>query len=490
MYLDPVLMIALPLFAAFLIPPLARVFKGLVKYVPVVIIGFNLYESITLLPHSMIKPVIVVIAAWAPPLGINLTIGPLGNVLALIISLVGFVIAIYNIRFVQEEPSEKYHMLFLLLVAGATGMVLTGDIFNLFVFLEITSISSYALTAFLRDRNGAEAAFKYLLIGSLASTFILLGVALIYATTGTLNMAEIALKLKDVDTRITVIALILLITGFGIEAEMFPLNGWAPDAYSQAPTPIGAAFGGIVVKAGVYALARLIYTIFDFQGIFYFILIAGIITLLIAEMSAIRQKQLKRMLAFSSIGQMGLVLIALGLATTRGLEGGLFQMFNHAMIKPLLFLSAGYLVFYSGSKNIEDLDGMGRIKPLLSFFFAFGAFAIIGLPPLSGFWSKFIILSETIRSGFIAIAALALFGSIIEAVYYLRVVGRLYFKAPQKGIRVLYVHYSAIIAMGILTIITLIAGLYPDLVMQYLKPAAAELLDKSIYIKSVLSAGL
>lgn len=490
MYFDPVLMIALPLFAAFLIPPLARISKGMVRYVPVLIIGFNLYETVMLLPHSMVKPVIVIIAAWAPPLGINLTIGPLGNVLALIISLVGFVVAIYNIRFIQEEPNEKYHMLFLLLTAGATGMVLTGDIFNLFVFLEITSISSYALTAFLRDRDGAEAAFKYLLIGSLASTFILLGIALIYATTGTLNMAQIAVRIKDVDPRIAIMALILLVTGFGIEAEMFPLNGWAPDAYSQAPTPIGAAFGGIVVKAGVYALARLIYTIFDFQGIFYFILIAGIITLLIAEMSAIRQKQLKRMLAFSSIGQMGLVFIALGLATTRGVEGGLFQMFNHAMIKPLLFLSAGYLVFYSGSKNIEDLDGMGRVKPLLSFFFAFGAFAILGLPPLSGFWSKFIILSETIRSGFIAIAALALFGSIIEAVYYLRVVGRLYFKAPQKGIRVLYVHYSAIISMGILTVIILIAGLYPDLVMQYLKPAAAELLDKSIYIKSVLSAGL
>ena len=490
MYLDPVLMIALPLFAAFLIPPIARISKGLVKYIPVVVIGFNLYETIVLLPHSMVKPVIVVIAAWVPPLGINLTIGPLGNVLALMISLVGFVVAIYNIRFVGEEPNEKYHMLFLLLTAGATGMVLTGDIFNMFVFLEITSISSYALTAFLRDRDGAEAGFKYLLIGSLASTFILLGIALIYATTGTLNMAQIADRVKDVDPRITIMALILLVTGFGIEAEMFPLNGWAPDAYSQAPTPIGAAFGGIVVKAGVYALARLVYTIFDFHGIFFFILIAGIITLLIAEMSAIRQKQLKRMLAFSSIGQMGLVLIALGLATMRGVEGGLFQMFNHAMIKPLLFLSAGYLVFYSGSKNIEDMDGMGRVNPLLSFFFAFGAFAILGLPPLSGFWSKFIILSETIRNGFIAIAALALFGSIIEAVYYLRVVGRLYFKAPHEGVKIQYVPKSAFVAMSILALITLIAGLYPDLVMTYLKPAAAELLDKSIYIKAVLTAGM
>ena len=141
MYFDPVLMIALPLFAAFLIPLLGRVSKEIPKYVPVVMIGFNLYESVMLLPHSMVKPIIVIIAAWKPPLGINLTIGALGNVLALIISLVGFVVAIYNVRFVQKEPTEKYHMLYMLMVAGATGMVLTGDIFNLFADDRVCSNS-------------------------------------------------------------------------------------------------------------------------------------------------------------------------------------------------------------------------------------------------------------------------------------------------------------------------------------------------------------
>ena len=488
MIFDPVLMIALPLLAAFLIPLAGRLHKEIPKYVPLVIVGFNLYEAVMLLPKAMVKPVIVVIAAWVPPLGINLTIGPLGGLLALIISLVGFVVAIYNIKFVQEEPREKYYMLFLLLITGSTGMVLTGDIFNLFVFLEITSISAYALTAFIRDRNGAEAAFKYLLIGSLSSTFILLGIAILYANTGTLNMADIAAKIHNVDPKITLVAMILLVTGFGVESEMFPLNGWAPDAYSQAPTAVGAVFGGIVVKAGVYGLARLIFTIFNFHGIFSFILIVGIITLLIAEMSALRQRQVKRMLAFSSIGQMGLVLIALGLATQQGVVGALFQMFNHALIKPLLFLSAGYLVYYSGSKNIEDLDGMGRVSPVTAFFFAFGAFAIMGLPPLNGFWSKLFIISETIHAGFVLIAALALVGSVIEAVYYLRVVGRLYFKPHHEELKVKRAHGSALFAMSILAIIALVVGLYPDLVIHYLKPAAAELLDRSVYIKSVLAS--
>ena len=487
MMFDPVLMIALPLLAAFLIPIFNRFSKAIPKYIPVVILGLNLYESIRLLPYSMVKPVIVVIAGWQPPLGINLTIGPLGNILALIISLVGFVVAIYNIKFVTEEPTEKYYMLFLLIITGATGVVLTGDLFNMFVFLEITSISAYALTAFIRDRNGAEAAFKYLLIGGIASTMILLGIAIIYTYTGTLNLADIAQKMQYVDPKIALAAMVLLIVGFGVEAELFPLNGWAPDAYSQAPTPVGAVFGGIVVKAGVYGLARIIYTIFNFEGVFYFLMIMGLITLLMAEMSAMRQSQIKRMLAFSSIGQMGLVFIAFGLATQRGVEGALFQMLNHALIKPLLFLSAGYLVYYSGSKNIEDLDGMGRTKPFLAFFFAFGAFAIMGLPPLNGFWSKMIIISETIRNGFIVVAAFALVGSIIEAVYYLRVVGRLYFKKYDDKQQEKYVHSSAIFAMSILVLLAVVIGLYPDLVMQYLKPAAEELVNKTLYIQSVIA---
>jgi proton-translocating NADH-quinone oxidoreductase chain M len=487
MIFDPVLMIALPLLAAFLIPIFNRFSKEIPKYIPVVILGMNLYESIMLLPKSMVKPIIVVIAGWQPPLGINLTIGPLGNVLVLIISLVGFVVAIYNIKFVTEEPAEKYYMLFLLIITGATGVVLTGDLFNMFVFLEITSISAYALTAFIRDRNGAEAAFKYILIGGISSTMILLGIAIIYTTTGTLNLADIAQKMQYVDPKMALAAMILLIVGFGVESEMFPLNGWAPDAYSQAPTPVGAVFGGIVVKAGVYGLARMIYTIFNFEGVFYFIMIMGLITLLMAEMSAMRQGQIKRMLAFSSIGQMGLVLIGLGLATVRGVEGALFQMLNHALIKPLLFLSAGYLVFYSGSKNIKDLDGMGKSKPFLAFFFAFGAFAIMGLPPLNGFWSKMIIISETIRSGFVIVAAFALIGSVIEAVYYLRVVGRLYFKKQREEQQEKYVHASAIFAMSILVVLAVIIGLYPDLVLQYLKPAAEELVNKSFYIHSVFA---
>ncbi|HFE52460.1 MAG TPA: hypothetical protein ENK07_03400, partial [Bacteroidetes bacterium] len=316
---DPVLLIALPLLTAFLVPLVRRMWRPLGEALPLLTLLFNLGLAISYVPRALEKPIVVVIAGWKPPLGINLTIGPLGIFMAVLILFVAVLVAIYSIWYIREEPKERYCMLCLMLVTGSLGMVLTGDLFNLFVFMEITSISAYALTAFIRDRDGSEAAFKYLIIGSLASNFFLLGVVLLYSATGTLNMADLASKLPNVDPRITVPAVILMVVGLGVESEMFPLNGWAPDAYSMAPTPIGAVFGAIVVKGAVYALARVLYTIFNFQGIIHFLVIMGIITLLMGEMAALRQRQIKRMLAFSSIGQMGLILVALGLGTAGGL---------------------------------------------------------------------------------------------------------------------------------------------------------------------------
>jgi len=481
-----VLLIALPLFTAFLIPIAAKIWKPGAHALPLFTLGINLYLVIRAIPRALERPIVVVIAGWKPPLGINLTVGPLGLFMALIITSVAFLVAIYSIRYIQVEPKEKYCMLCMMLVTGSLGMVLTGDIFNLFVFMEITSISAYALTAFIRDRDGAEAAFKYLLIGSLASNFVLLGILLLYVGTGTLNMADIAARISGMDPRLAVVAVVLMVVGVGVESEMFPLNGWAPDAYSMAPSPIGAVFGAIVVKGAVYALARMVYTIFNFQGLFPFLVIMGIITLLVAEMSALRQRQIKRMLAFSSIGQMGLILIAFGLGTLGGIAAGLFQMLNHAILKALLFLAAGYLVYHSGSKDISDMDGMGKKSPFLGLVFSIGAFGVMGLPPLNGFWSKLLVLSETVRAHYLVVAALILLGSVIEAVYYLRVVGRLFFKPPEQEIEPRRVPVSGMIPMAVLVVAAIVIGLYPDGVLHLLKPAAKELLDRQFYIHSVL----
>ena len=479
--------IAVPLLAAFLIPIIGRFSKGFVKIVPGIVFLYLSYVAISLFPVALDKPIVEIIAGFKPPFGISLVYGPLAAFLTSLITLMGFVIWVYSYKFIIREPLEKYYMLFMLLITGSTGIILTGDIFNMFVFLEITAIAAYSLTAFLRDKDGAEAAFKYLLIGSFASSFFLLAVMLIYAQTGTLNIADIASKMDTVPLTSKIMIMIFFIVGLGIESEIFPLNGWAPDAYSQAPSPIGAVFGGIVVKAGIYALMRIVFMFFNFPEVFHFLLIMGIITMIIAEMSAMKQQQIKRMLAFSSIGQMGLVIIAFSVGTSESVQAGLFQMFNHAVIKALLFFAAGYLVFHSGSKKISALDGMGRDKPLTSFFFALGALAIIGLPPFSGFWSKLYILISVADAHLIAVVVLVLTASVIEAVYYLRVVSRLYFNketAVEEEVRRTPV--SGLVAMGILGLVIIAVGLYPDYLWHILKPAADELVNKADYIRTAL----
>ncbi len=483
MNFSPVHFIAVPLLAAFLIPIIGRFSKEVVKLVPGAVLLYLSYVAISLYPLTLQKPIVEIIAGFKPPFGITLYYGPLAAFLVTMIMIVGLVIWLYSYKFIIREPIEKYYMLFLLVIAGAAGIMITGDIFNMFVFLEITSIAAYSLTAFLRDKDGAEAAFKYLLIGSFSSTFYLIAVMLIYANTGTLNIADIATKMQSVPNQPKIFIMILFMVGFGIESELFPLNGWAPDAYSQAPSPIGGVLGGIVVKASTYAMMRFAFVLFDVRSTFEFILVMGVITMVIAEMSAMKQQQIKRMLAFSSIGQMGLVMIAFGVGTDASVRAALFQIFNHAIIKTLLFLSTGYLVFHSGSKKISALDGLGHNKPITSFFFALGALSIIGLPPFAGFWSKLYILTSTAKGGFLTVIVLILISGIIEAVYYLRVVSRLYFKKDLSKDNVRRTPLSGIVAMGVLAIVIILIGFYPHLILEYIQPAAHDLIDKASYIK-------
>jgi proton-translocating NADH-quinone oxidoreductase chain N len=374
----------------------------------------------------------------------------------------------------------------MMLVTGSIGIVLTGDIFNLFVFMEITAIAAYSLTAFYRDRDGAEAGFKYLLIGSFASALMLLAIVLLYTQVGTLNMAEIALRMHTVPQAMKITIFTLFAVGLGIEAEMFPLNGWAPDAYSQSPGPIGVTFAALVVKAGVYSLIRVIFTLFDIHGAYEFLIIMGIITMVIAEISALKQTDLKRMLAYSSIGQMGFVLIAFGIGTNEAVFGALFLMFNHAVIKGLLFMSGSYLVYNTPSNEIKDMAGIGKKLPMVSLFFALGALAIVGLPPFSGFWSKLYILMAAADASFYYLMGTILIVSIIEIVYYFRVMGRLYFGKPQNDVVLQKPTFGGILSMSVLAVVIIAVGFHPDLVSGFIQSAADTLLDKAGYIHSIL----
>jgi len=490
MVADPILYVALPLLTAFLLPLLGKINKELIRIIPGLLFAFLVYNSIALFTKISAtgQPIIVEIAGWAPPIGINLVYSSFSGFIVGIISILAFLVWLYSYKFkkVEFDNSLKYFVLLMLVTAGSIGVVLTGDLFNQFVFLEIVALSSYPLIAFYRGRNGAEASFKYLLIGGFASISILLGIVLIYSQLGTLNMADIAAHIDEMPRNIKIVAFVLLFLGFGIEAEMFPLNTWAPDTYSQAPGPIGAVFAGMTAKAGIYAIIRLLFTIFDFEGAFEILLIMGIITLVVSEGIALRQENLKRMLAYSSLGQMGLLMIAFGINTKTAVIAGMFILFNHAVIKSLLFLSGSFLVYNSKNKLIKDAFGIGKKLPLTAILFGIGAFAIVGLPPFSGFWGKLYLLMASADANLLALIALILVVSVIEIVYYFRVVNGLYFKKSEAEIEAKKPSWNASVAMVILAATIILVGVYPNLIYDYLVNAADSLMDKAGYINYVL----
>ena len=489
MVISPVHYIAVPLLAAFTIPLFAKIHKELTRIIPGIVLLYLAYVSYVLMNKVITTvPIVEVIAGWHAPWGINLVYNGFSGFIASLMSIMGFLIWLYTYRFkkVDDEPALKFYILFLMMVAGSIGIVITGDVFNMFVFIEIVGITSYSLTAFYRGRDGAEASFKYLLIGSFASVFLLLGIMLLYTHVGTLNMAEIAQKMHTIPTSAKVSIFVMFAIALGIEAEMFPLNGWAPDAYSQAPGPIGAGFAGIVVKAGVYALIRIVFTLFDIEGAFQYLIVMGLITMIIAEVAAIRQTNLKRMLAYSSIGQMGVVLIGFGIGTTEAIFAAIFLMFNHAVIKGLLFMSGSFLVYNDDKKQIVSLSRFGKKLPIVSFLFALGAFAIVGFPPFAGFWSKLYLLLAAADKNMIFLIATILMVSVVEVVYYLRVVGKLYFGKEESTVEPKKPAFNSLIVMLILGGVIILVGVYPDVITGFIQNAADTLADKASYISNVL----
>jgi proton-translocating NADH-quinone oxidoreductase chain N len=486
---NPVLLIAVPLGLAFAILLLPMFSKGAAKFVPPLAFSFNLILSLILLPTVRENPMVISIGGFQPPFCINLVAGPIGVLFSAIISFVGLLVSIYSVEYIKEGATEKYHMLYLLLLTGATGVVLTGDIFNLYVFFEILCISSYCLVAYTGNKAGIESAVKYLIQGAIGSSLLLIGVGLLYGLFGTLNMADIAQNIKSVSPVSIFVPMVLIVTGLGVEAAIFPLNAWLPDAHSSAPSSISAILSGIAIEVGLYAVARVIFTIFGASSIFLFLALLGILTLLVGEMCAFSQNNIKRMLAYSSIGQIGLILFALAIATSYGVTGGLFQLVSHTSAKALLFLATGYMIYRAGSMEISALEGMGRKMPLTCLAFTIGAFSLVGLPPFIGFPSKFLVVRAALATKetyFSVLIGLALLGTVIEGAYFFRVVQVLYFKTGKTNPEEKEAPIAALIPMFIFVALIVVVGVYPKLVMGVLNSAASELLNRLDYIRNVL----
>ncbi|MFQ6081018.1 MAG: complex I subunit 5 family protein [Candidatus Bathyarchaeia archaeon] len=431
---------------------------------------------------------------YVPPIGICLEIDMLSIFMAAIYLFIGLMASIYSIRYMERDTGlTEYYTLLLSMVAGMIGISFAGDFFTFFIFWEIMCISSYALVAFRKERwEPIEAGFKYLIMSSAGSIIVLYAMSLLYGIAGTLNFAYLSASLNAMPNIWLYLALITIIVGFGITASIAPFHTWLPDAHAAAPSPISAMLSGVVIKSGAYALVRCLFLLFS-PGQFVWqsvVAIFAILTMFIGNFMALLQKDIKRLLAFSSVVNMGYIIFGLSIGTEQGLTGSIFHILNHAIMKALLFLCAGSFIYRTETRNIDKLTGIGRKMPITATLFAIGALATAGFPSLNGFMSEIMIIIAGIDAKLHMHSALMLLNILFSVAYYLLLIHTLIIKKPTlKREEVKESPKSMLATMIILAMLCVIIGVYPAPFIDFANTAAKAALNVQAYIEAVIGRG-
>ena len=448
---------------------------------------------------------------WKPvdniAIGIGMEVDALSLFVGLIITAACTLSSIYSIKYMSKDDGlGKYYTLFLLLAGSMIGFVFTGDLFNMYVMLEIMTFAAIALTAFRTQKDKAlEAGFKYLVIGGLGSSLILMGTALIYAQTHTLNIAQIALELNsggEKFTPVTILALALLLVGYAVKSFMVPCHTWPPDAHMSAPSSISMLLSGVMSKTGVYGLIRILFMIFMVSGnkaLAYLVMIWGAITMVVGVSMALLQTDFKRLLAFHSVSQLGYVITGIGVGLTAadgianlGLMGGLYHMVNHASFKCLLFLCAGAVLYRVGTTDLNKVSGLGKKMPFTAVMFFIGAAAISGIPPFNGFASKWILYQSTSETQIPIITIVELIVSVLTLASFIKVGHSVFFGAEKEELKeVKEVPFTMKLPMGILALICFVFGICSNYVIKgILVPIVEDIRNVPKYIDNMLLGDL
>ena len=378
------------------------------------------------------------LGGWAPPFGIEYVLDHLSAFMAVIIVFIGLITLIYPPlagMYTSPRRGIPIYGLFMLLITGLVGVVITGDLFNLFVFLEIYSLASYALIS-LGGARAMVAGFRYLILGTIAGSFYLLGVGFIYFSTGTLNMADAAQLLPAIyDSPAVMAAVALIVVGMGIKMALFPLHVWLPDAHSYAPPVIAAVLAAIQIEVAAYVIIRVLLTVFQPYYLIEYLPVTTIIGwvsatgIIFGSVMAVAQKDFKRMLAYSTVAQVAYIGLGIGLVNPLGLIGGLLHILNHAFMKTCLFLIAGAIRYQTGLHAIPQFAGLGRKMPLVMGALAVAALSMIGIPPTGGFFSKWYLMLGSIEAQNWVFVAVIAASSLLTAVYFFRIIEKV-FTAP------------------------------------------------------------
>lgn len=463
---------------------------------------------------ALIKPVMIdgkVISYWMGnwepvngyAIGIGYEIDQLNLFFALLVVSTFLFSGIYSLKYMERDHHlGHYYTLYLMLSGSVLGLVLTGDIFNMFVMIEIMTFACVALAAFRNRQKGAlEASFKYLVIGSMGSSFTLFGITLLYAQCHTLNMAQLSSILSTTHTPTTTLALGMLVAGFGVKAYLVPFHTPAADSYTVAPASVSMMFSGMVNKAGVYGMIRLLYIIFrsmDSTAVQTLLTVIGAVTMFVGVTMALSQHDFKRLLAFHSISQIGYVITAAGLGTALGLTGGLFHAMNHTLFKGLLFLCAGAVFYATGSTNLDELGGLSKRMPKTTICFLVGAFSIAGLPPFNGFASKWMIYQATYEKavttghiGYALVTVVALVVSVMTLASFIKVTQAVFFgQTPLTCRKAKEVPFAMRLPMWIMSVLCLLTGVCYEQVNKYLlTPAVKAAFGVTNYIDKMMGQG-
>ena len=436
-------------------------------------------------------------------IGIALEVDALSLFFGLLVATAVFVACLYSFRYMERDHNvPQYYTLYLMLAGGVMGLVLSGDLFNMFIMVEILTFAAVALTAFRNKVTGAlEAAFKYLVVGSIGSTCILAGTIILYAQARTLNLAQLAAVIPGNFGISTKLAFALLFIGFCTKAFIVPFHPLAADAHGAAPASVSVLISGVLTKSGIYGIIRLVFFLFQTMNLGamqFWLVFLGSVSMFVCVTMALAQHDFKRLLAFHSISQIGYVLTAVGLATGLGISAGLYHAMNHTLFKGLLFLAAGAVLHETGTTDLGKLGGLAKKMPHTAALFLIGAASISGIPPFNGFASKWLIYqatyqkaAETGNIGFALVTVIALVTSTLTLASFVKVTQSVFFgQMPEECKNAKEVPFGMRFAMGILALLCILTGLFPGLVTRYLtEPAAKAAFAAGNYINAMMGQG-
>jgi len=486
----PVLQVVLPLIAA---PLCVIVRQGTLSWLLTTIICFLAFAiSSVLLNQVLVEGTIsYAIGGWDAPWGIEYRLDIFNAFVLIIVSGIGSIVATFARESVSNEISEDriylFYTAFLLCLTGLLGVAITGDAFNMFVFIEIASLSSYALISLGKDRQALLAAYRYLILGTIGASFILIGVGLLYVMTGTLNIVDVQARLPEmIHTNTIKTALAFFTIGIAIKCALFPLHTWLPSAYTYAPSTVSAFLAGTTTKVFVYVLLRFLFTIFGAEFVFdemnldiIFLLIA-LLAIFSGSIAAIYQENVKRLLAYSSVAQIGYIVLGISLASATGLTAGILHLFNHAIIKTALFMGMAAVVYKLDSAALSDMKGIGKSMPWTMAAFVIAGLSLIGIPATVGFISKWYLILAALEQGWWLVAVAILLGSLLAVIYIWRIVEVAYFQEPAvygTGITVKKeAPLSMLIPLWAIILVNIYFGINASLTSGVAKQAAEHLL--------------